>query len=336
MKTHTWRSRLVTAAMVVTAVTALSACSNGEAPAPTGGNQEVTDLAYVVKYGSVPWFVAENKGVQAKSKELGITTTTTDVEDDSNKAIAAVDTSIGLGAQGLIVVAPNQDLGPAIISKAKTAGIPIIAVDDPLKDADGKFAPFVGFDAEAIGTQVGEQLGKLLTEAKIDPADVKVASIEDQKTPVCMTRNKAAQAALEKAVPGISDANVIHIPYNNDLDSAITAVAPIATSNPDVKVWVSYSCNDAGVVGAWRAFAAQGVSADNFYGVGIGGEYACQAFAESSTGFRASVYVDATVHGSTAVQLMYDFLANGTPIPEKTIIPGTLVDESNFAKVVGC
>ncbi|CAN5334095.1 arabinose ABC transporter substrate-binding protein [soil metagenome] len=337
MTTHILKRKgLGASAIVLSAALALSACSSGTAPAPTGGGVKVTKLAYIVKFGTAPYFIAENSGVQSKSAELGITTTTTDVADKSDAAIAAVDTSIGLGAQGLIVVAPNQDLGPVILTKAAKAGIPVIAVDDPLKDTDGKFTPFVGFDAEAIGTQVGEELGKLVNEAKIDAADIKIASVEDQKTPVCMTRNNAAQAALAKAVPGISDANVIHIPYNNDLNSAITAVAPIVTSNPDVKYWLSYSCNDDGVLGAWRAFAAQGFPADRFFGVGLGGAYACQAFAEKSSGFRATYYIDSAVHGQKAVQELYDFLKNGTAIPEKTIIPGTLIDVKNFADIAKC
>ena len=317
---------------------ALGACSSGtNAPADSGtGGVPVERLAYIVKFGSVPYFVQEDLGVQQASDKLGIKTNTTDVEDDSDAALSAVDTAIGQGAQGLIVVAPNQNLGPVIASKASAAGIPVIAVDDPLKDDQGKALPFVGFDAAAIGEQVGTEIGAMINEAGIDPSELKIAAIEDQKTPVCMTRTASAQAALEKSVPGISEDNVIHVPYNNDLNSAIDAMAPVATSNLDVKYWAVYSCNDAGVAGAWRALSTQGLTGDNVFGVGIGGEYACQIFKDegANSGFRATYAVDSALHGSKAVELLYDNLTNGTPIPLTTILPGILATPDNFTDVV--
>jgi L-arabinose transport system substrate-binding protein len=337
MKTHTLMHKRVAAVAILLAVTtALTACSSGSTPSHTATATKVTKLAYIVKYGTVPYFVAENKGVQAESKKLGITTTTTDVEDDSNAAISAVDTAIGQGAQGLIVVPPNQNLGPAILAKAAAAHIPVISVDDPLVDGSGKPDPFVGFDAAALGTQVGNELATLVKKAGISPSDIKIASVEDQTTPVCMTRNNAAFAALHKAIPAITDANVIHIPYNNDINSSISAVTTVATANPNVKYWLSYSCNDAGVLGAWRAFAAKGFPASHFFGVGLGGDYACQEFKENPTGVRASYYLDSTQYGETAVKELYDFLANGKKIPAKTILPGTFIDKSNYAAVAGC
>lgn len=334
----TWPRAACAGVMALAALTA-TACSDGQSGEVTGGGQKVERLAYIVKFGSVPYFVRENEGVQNASNELGITTSTSDVADDSDRALSAVDTALAQGAQGLIVVAPNQNLGPVIASKAAAAGVPVVAVDDPLKDADGNALPFVGFDAASIGKQVGTELGRLMTEAEIDPASVTIASVEDQKTPVCMARNEAAQQALEAAMPGITGANVIHVPYNNDLDSAINAMATVATSNPTVEHWAVYSCNDAGVAGAWRALSTHGVAASDVFGVGIGGEYACQIFSDEGdrSGFRATYAVDAAVHGRKAVELLHDFLENGTPIPPSTILPGTLATPQNFKDVVvGC
>jgi L-arabinose transport system substrate-binding protein len=328
--------RLAAVTMAALATLALAACSDGQSGEVTGGGVDVKKLAYIVKFGSVPYFVQENKGVQRASDKLGITTSATDVKDDSDAAVSAVDTAIAQGAQGLIVVAPNQNLGPVIASKAATAGIPVIAVDDPLMDGNGNALPFVGFDAASIGEQVGTELGRLMTKEGVNPAKVKVASIEDQKTPVCMTRNKAAQTALEKSMPGITGDNVIHVPYNNDLDSAINAMATVATSNPDVDYWAIYSCNDAGVAGAWRALSTHAVTGDKVFGVGIGGEYACQIFkAEGNrSGFRATYAVDSALHGEKAVELLHAFLKDGTKIPARTILPGMLANAENFKDVV--
>jgi hypothetical protein len=65
-------------------------------------------------------------------------------------------------------------------------------VDDPLKDADGKFALFVGIGADQIEAQVGEELGRLVSEAQIDPENIRIASVEHQKPPVCVSRADTA------------------------------------------------------------------------------------------------------------------------------------------------
>lgn len=339
VKSQPLRRKVTVAAAVVAGVAVLSACSSGATSSGRKpGHAKVSKLAYIVKFGTVPYFVQEDKGVQAKSRALGITTTKTDVEQDANAALSAVDTSVGQGAQGILTVVPDQKIGPAVMSKAKAAGIPVIAIDDPIKDAAGKPAPFVGFDAAQLGTQVGTSLADMLTKAGVTPGPaVKIASIEDQKTPVCMTRNRAAQAALFAKMPGLSASNVLHIPYNNDLNSGIDAMNPVVTANPSVKTWIVYSCNDAGVLGAWRALSQHGVSASSVFGVGIGGEYACQEFGKGTpSGFRASYYTDSAIYGATAVQELYDYLKNGTSIPMRTILPGKFVDASNYKQVERC
>jgi L-arabinose transport system substrate-binding protein len=326
----------------VATVALLAGCSSGVGNAVSTGSSAkpvaVKKLAYIVKSGNDPYFVNENKGIQSESKTLGITTTMTDVQADTNAAISAVDTSIGQGAQGIAIVVPDQKIGPAVISKAKAAGVPLIAINDPIKDASGKAAPFIGFDATAIGTQVGTSLADLLTKGGVKAgADVKIASVENQKTPVCMARNEAAQAALFKAFPGLSESNILHVPYNNDLNSAIDAMNTVVTANASVKTWITYSCNDGGVLGAWRALASHGVSASNVYGVGIGGEYACQEFGKAEpSGFRAAYYTNSARNGVAAVKILHDFLANGTAIPARTILEGEFVDPSNYKKTIGC
>ncbi len=324
--------------VIAVAVLATGCSSGTNAGSSTPSKKEVKNLSYIVKFGSEPYFVAENKGVQAKSAELGINTTKIDVKSDANAALSAVDTSIAQGTQGLAVVVPDQKIGPAVISKTKAAGIPIVAIDDPIKDGAGNPAPFVGFDSVQIGTQVGEKLAELVKAAGIKPGpDVKIASIEDQKTPICMDRNNAAQKAFQANFPGFSDNNIIHVPYGNDLNSAIDAMNPTITSNPGVKKWILYSCNDAGVLGAWRALSTRGVPAADVFGVGINGDYACQELGKgAATGFRGSYYTDSAKNGQVAIQELYEFLHDGKPIPVKTTLPGQFVDSNNYKTVIGC
>ena len=95
------------------------------------------------------------------------------------------------------------------------------------------------------------------------------------------------------------------------------------TANPGVAHWILWSCNDDGVLGSIRALEAAGIAADDAIGVGLGAHLACDEWAkETPTSFDAAVFLNAANHGKVALQLMYDNLSYGTPIPGRAIIPG--------------
>ena len=301
--------------------------------------QEKT-FAYINKLDDNPWFVNEVAGAVAEGKKLGITISPQGVQSDSNKAMNALETSIASGVAGVIVVVPDQAIGPAVMKRAAEAGIPVIAVDDGIKDEAGNAAPFVGFDAAAIGTQVGNTivgLHKSLGWGDAATAETYVLSIEVQGLSVCMDRNNAANAILAKQL-GISDAQIIHIPYDpGSLDKALSATSQTLIALPKAQKFLINACNDDGVLGAVRALEQGSIVTDNIIGVGINGQMACEEFKKAeNTGFRASVYVDSAVHGATAVRLMHDFVTNKTPIPARTIIDGKVITKADNQGVAEC
>ena len=115
-------------------------------------------FAYINKLDDNPWFVREVAGARAAAEELGIDFIHQGVQSDSNKALSALETSIASGIDAVIIVVPDQAIGPAVMQRAAEAGIPVVAVDDGIMDSDGNPAAFVGFEATAIGRQVEIQL----------------------------------------------------------------------------------------------------------------------------------------------------------------------------------
>jgi len=100
--------------------------------------------------------------------------------------------------------------------------------------------------------------------------------------------------------------------------------------------WLLFSCNDDGVLGAWRALENDGVSAANVIGVGINGQLAAEEFKKDvPTGLRASLMAQAANHGSTAVQEIYDYLTAGTEIPAVNFIPASVMTPDNWAELTG-
>jgi L-arabinose transport system substrate-binding protein len=342
------RKTAVPTLVVLLLVTLLAGCAApppGGTAAPasdstsTGGEAETLSIAYLNKMGDNPWFIDEVAGAKARADQLGIEFFNQDLQFDSDLALNAMDTHISSGIDGIIIVVPDTKIGPAVIQKAKEAGVPLIAVDDNILDADGNAAPFVGFDAATIGTQVGETIAQYYKDEgwdKLEGAVVKAVSVEDQDLEVCNIRTDNAAAAVLANIPGFTDEDIIHLPYDNTMVGGMDAMAPIVTANPDVTHWLLFSCNDDGVLGAWRALSNAGVDAANVIGVGINGQLAGEEWDKGEpTGLRASLFVRAAIHGETAVLLINDFLVDGKEIPARTIVPGTVITPDNYKDVMG-
>jgi L-arabinose transport system substrate-binding protein len=315
----------------VTALTALSITAVLAVGAPAAAQDaEPLKLAYLTKHLDNPWFISETGGARELATELGIDLTVQDLQFDANLALTAMDTVIAAGTQGIIMVVPEQTIGPAVMEKAAAAGIPLIVVDDPIVDAAGNAAPFVGFASSAVGAQVGEQAAQQFLATGWDPATTRVASIELQTLTVCMDRTNGAIEAFTAAVPDFPAENIINVPYDGTLAGATPVMADTLTANPGVTNWILWSCNDDGVLGAIRSLEAAGIPAENATGVGLGAHLACDEWAkETPTSFDSAVFLNAANHGKAAVQLMHDHLVDGAEIPAETIIPGPVVTEES-------
>ena len=289
-------------------------------------------MGYINKMGEHPWFVAEVAGAKSEAGKLGVKLMSQDVQFDANLALTTFDTMVGDGVKAIAIVVPDKALGPVVAEKAEKAGIRLIAVDDDIYTRDNKMVPYVGMNAEAIGHQVGTELAKMYKAEGWDKfKDVRIGSIEDQKADTCMRRNRGAEAAFLEAVPGFDKANIVRIPYDNHMESAVTAVTTTLTAHPEAKRWIFYSCNDDGVLGGVRATENQGYAPTDVMGVGIDGSRACDAFGSGKpTGFRGTMYIDSAKEGAQAIQLLYASVKDDTPLPTTTYVSADFVSPDNF------
>ena len=156
-------------------------------------------IAYLQKQGDQQYFVDEADGAKAAAEELGdVKVTVVNLGTDANKAISELDTVIARGVDGIIIVVPDQQIGPQVIDAAKAAGIPLIASDDAIKDADGTAAPFVGFDGTAMGKKVGKKAAELYTAAGWTAADTRILSACKQDLSVCVRPRRGRGRVLRR------------------------------------------------------------------------------------------------------------------------------------------
>ena len=320
-------ARYASGVLCAAAVLAASAAMAADAP----------HFFYVVKDGNDMWFLNEVAGAKAEAEKLGAGFTSQNVELNANLAITGVDNAIAGGADGIVIVVPEQQIGPAVLKKAADAGIPMIAVDDGIVDEGGKPAPFVGFSSVDAGKQVGNAIADIHGElgwGKPGP-ETAIITAEAQTVSVCMDRTDNAIAVLKDRL-GMTEQQVIHLAVPGSQDNAMTTAAQAMVAYPSVQKWLIAGCNDNGVLGVVRALEQAGYTADDMIGVGVNGQIACEEFKKpEATGFRASIYVDSAIHGATAIRELHDHITQGKPIPERTIIAGTLITKTDNEKSCG-
>ena len=293
-------------------------------------------IVAIYKSGTQQYFIDQAAGFTKAAEELGYKAQIINVETDANLAISAVSDAIAAGAKAIAITAPDQAIGAAVAKAAADAGIPLIATDDPLTDADGKAVPFAGFDGVAMGTKVGERAAELVTASGwLAGTDYGVLSVEVQTLSVCNDRTNAAAGQVTAA--GVSADAIKAVSYDGTTDAALTAAGPVITANPGVNKWIVYGCNDEGVLGATNALKNAGFAATDVIAVGLGAYEACRPWKEGiDTGFKAALYISGTDVGDAAARALIAAVETGAPLPEKTVANTTIVDPTTYADIMPC
>jgi len=283
----------------------------------------------IQKSGDQQYFKDEAAGFKEIIENEGGKVLVQDVQLNADAAISAMDTMIGAGVKGIAIVVPDQKIGPAVIEKAKAANVPLISLDDGIKDSSGASAPFAGFDGTDMGTKVGDEVVKLWQASSWGNDGVGALSIEVQSLSVCMDRTNAASKLLTDA--GFPAGQLQRVPYDGTAPSAIDAASTIVTAHPEITKWIVFACNDEGVQGGIRALESAGVTAENTIGVGLGAYLACPEWKSGNpTGFKAALYISGIDVGHSGATALLDLATKGTPLPAKTIAKTTMTTPENY------
>jgi L-arabinose transport system substrate-binding protein len=308
-----------------------SPTSSGTAGTASPSASGPITIALINKQGTQQYFVDQADGSKAAAAELGdVTVNVQDVQLDANAAINAINTAIAQGVDGIIITVPDPKIGPEVIKLATAAGIPIMATNDTISDADGTPAPYAGFSGFAMGQQVGEKAGELYNESGWDATNTAVINIQKQDLPTCVERGQGALAAFTETV-GADLPPVIDLGTDASAPQALDRTGAIVTANPDVKNWVVWGCNDESETGGVLALKNAGFGADNVIGVGLGAYLTCKDWkAGEVTGNKAALSLSGVEVGKLSVNLMVESLRDGTPLPEDSKVPTQIVDATNW------
>jgi len=331
------------AAGVTLSALALSACSSGQtestassappagaSPTAAAGKTGPLRIAYLQKQGDQQYFVDESDGAKKRAQELGdVTVTTVNLGTDANAAISQLDSAIAQKYDGIIVVVPDQKIGPQVVRAAAQANIPLLASDDPIESDAGQAAPFVGFDGPAMGAEVGKKASELYQAAGWQAADTRIVAAWKQDQSNCTDRVDGAAKSFTSAVPDAP--KTVKLGTDNSATDAQNKAGAALTGNQGVKHWVVWGCNDENETGVVTALENGGVKAGDIIGVGLGAYLTCKDWkAGQDTGNKASLFIDGHEVGAAAVEAMTKALRTGAALPPSTVAKTTMVDKSTW------
>ena len=292
----------------------------------------------IYKAGDQTWFIDEGAAAQAAVEEAGGEFIYVDAKMNPEEYLKAIDNAIANNASGIVTCIPDQTMSQAVVDKAEEAGIPIVAADDALQDADGgKLAPWVGINAYVIGEANGEWIANYAIENELtDKEDVGLLLMTMDTVSSCVPRAEGELAKFTELIPDFNEANIFKADYDGTTDKGNTAAAAVITANPQITTWLVTGANEEGCIGAARALESAGLDA-NACVVGLGGYMAKDEWnnkGADGTCVKASAYFSAEQVGAGSVDVLLSII-NGEEPAMETAVDAVVVTPENYKEVMG-
>lgn len=282
---------------------------------------ETIKLGYLVKQPEEPWFQTEWAFADKAAKDIGNLEIIKMAIPDGEKTLNAIDNLAASGAKGFVICTPDPRLGPAIMAKARSYDLKVIAVDDQFLNAAGQpmtKVPLIMMAATEIGERQGQELYKEMQNRGWDVKDTAVLAITADELDTARRRTEGAISALIK--DGFPEKQIYKSPTkSNDIPGALDAANSMLVQHPEVKNWLIVGMNDNTVLGGVRATEGQGFKPENVVGIGINGVDAVNELSKpNATGFIGSLLPSPDVHGYSSTEALYKWIKDGVE-PEKYV-----------------
>ena len=233
--------------------------------APSGA-QDVS-VCLITKTDSNPFFVKMKEGAQTKAAELGVALTALAgrEEGDNEGQIAALESCIARGVDGILLVPTDSSAIVDAVESARAKGILVIALDTPLEPIDAADATFAtdNFKAgELIGAWARARLGAAAATAKIAylnllPSQPSVDVLRNQG----FMQGFGIVLANPRRIGDESDPrNACHDVTNGNPEGGRRAMENCLLREPNIRV--VYAINEPAAAGAHEALRALGKAGD--------------------------------------------------------------------------
>lgn len=305
----------------LTAVSMLAlAASGSQALAENAMPKKIEKIALMVQDMSNPFFAAMTKGAEDAGKSIGATVNTQDAQLDLANQNTQIDAFIQQGVNLIVISAVDEAGIEPAITRAKEAGIIVIAVDTPAKGADAVIMTNAVQAGEKSCDYLFKQMGGKGEVLLVDgtPIQTIIDRINGCKT-------------VAKNYPDIKI--VGQQASKNDRASGLAVTTDMLTANPDVTG--IFGMNDPSALGAVLAVEQAGKSGQiKVTGVDGSPEAVAELTREGSP-FIASSTQNPAEMVRQAVKVAQDMVAGNSPKEKTILIESVLVDRDNVGHYPG-
>jgi fructose transport system substrate-binding protein len=341
------KSRFITGlAAAGAAALILSACSAPaatDAPAAGGGSGDAAEqsvaVSLILKNVTNPFFVAMEQGARAKAEELGVNLTVGAAreEGDDQGQIDLIEAAIAQGQDGILITPMSTNVNGAI-TKAREAGLFVIALDSPTEPADivsSTFATDNCLAGEAIGEWAAGKLnGQKAVIAQLVIFDDRVVPVDFCRAngflmgmgidvPILEEMDSAAKTGTyTTGAGGEYEITCLEATGANE-EGGRSGMERCLAGNPDINV--VYTINEPTAFGAAVALEAAGkkIGEDVFIVSVDGGLAGVQAVKSGQIQATSQQYP--LRMASFGVQAIFDIATGGQP-PANTSANGLFFD----------
>lgn len=328
------RRTLAIAALAASAM--LAACSNAtqdpladESAADSGNDGHVFGEDETLIGGSIftlqyAWFLGAQEGMEQWGEEhpdANVTFQFEDSQQDIQTNIQNLENLVAAGAQGIVVFPTDSTaIIPTMVDLHDREGTQFVVGDypqEPSSPEDAVWNTFVGHDMVALGEVAGQVAVEHLQEAGEDDPTIVYITVP--------TSGAVSAARLEgftdTVLAEFPDATIVEEGDTGaaDRNSAQSLMENVLQRESDIDLVAGH--NDAEVLGAYNA-AVGADRAEEMAFVGIGGDReVLQYIQDGNPSWIGEVLQDPVVLGYSAMDALWQSMAEGEELPERTDLP---------------
>ena len=274
------------------------------------------------------YMVWVKKGMQMAAEKYGAEIVCVDNEANGAKAVENIDALITQGCQAVIEYMNDTAVNSQIKDMLDAKGIPCVAVDIPVENANGA-AAYMGGDNYTAGHICGENLGKIAKEQWGDTIDLFI-SVETMSNGETNTQRMGGILDGIRESLNVPDDIIVRVDGKDNTADAQKVVADALTAHPDAKHILIGCLQDDETQGAFSAVEM----ANRQDQVLLAG---CGPFGSTFENLRkpeknfwvGSASFSPEQYGEVAVPLAIA-LAKGEKVPENSFVTHYWLDHDNI------
>jgi ribose transport system substrate-binding protein len=268
------------------------------------------------------------ESIENAAKEMGnVTIVLADNKLDGATALSNTENFLTQGVDGIIHFQTDEAFGNVIMARARSANIPVMAIDIPMPGA-----VFFGADNYNAGRLAGEALGAYVNDNWEGSADAMLVLELPQSGPIPAARMQGMLEGYQDTVTTkLTDDQIIRLDSKNTQEEAFKVVGDSLAGIPDAKKIVAITINDGTALGTIAAAEAAG-RGDQIVVVGQGADPSGQEemIKENSRYIGATGYFPEK-YGFKLLPAMIDIL-ECRPVPPSIYVDHVFITQDNLCE----